>query len=426
MNKPLHLQENEQRYKKWKHLTEGIKDNYLRIVTENLFENTEKWIKEASTTQNVGTFTTYAFPLIRRIFPNLIANQLVSVQPMPMPTAMIFYLDFKYGTDIAPTTAGDRMDYQAGKFNPYYGTGARGEIATGTVDGVNTTFSTKYAPIDPNSLVVYVDSAQASVASVDGTTGQFTLTTAPASGSTVTVDYNFAHEGQDLAGEIEFEITSDSVTAEQKRLKAKWTLEAQQDLYAYHGLNAETELVAMLAYELKREIDRMIIQDILNNTTENINWSSTYDSNSGYSRKEWDETLYHAIVDAETAIYKKRLVKPNWIVASPDVCARLEKISGFRLEGGIEGGTIVKGANLYGTLKNKYRVFSDPEMPSNKLLIGYKGNSFFETGYVYAPYVPLYTTPTIVDTDFTPRRAIMSRFARKLVSNDFYATVTIV
>lgn len=420
-----HLKENTQRAERWKHLTEGITDQYQRVVLENMLDNTKKWINEVSTTQDVGTFTTFAFPLIRRIFPGLIANELVAIQPMNMPTGKVFYLDFKYGTNVAPTKAGDRMDYQAGKFNPYYGTGARGEIADGEVNGTNTVFKTLAKPIVTDSLVVYVDSEIATVKEIDPETGQYELAEAPQSGSTVTHDYNFSHEGNDLAPEIEFEISDDSISAEQKRLKAKWTLESQQDLYAYHGVDAETELIALLGDEIRREIDRMIVNDLYTNVGVNINWSKTYNKDSGYSKREYDETLYDAIIDAETEIYKKRLVKPNWLVADPETCARLEKMNGFKYDGDVAGGSIQKGLNLYGTLKNKFRVFSDPEAMPNTLLLGYKGSNFFETGYVYAPYIPIYTTPTLMDVDFVPRRAVMSRFGRKLVSNDFYATVTI-
>lgn len=424
---PEHLQENVERRERWEHLTGGIEDEQLRVVVENLMDNTKKWIDEESDTSNVGQFTTFAFPLIRRIFTNTVARELVSIQPMNMPTGKVFYLDFKYGSNIAPTASGDRMDYQGGKFNPYFASGARGEVPTGTIDGANATFTTKIQPIVESSLVAYVDSVEVTVSTVDPATGAFTLASAPAGGTVVTADYNISHEGNDLGGEIEFDVTSTSIEAQQKRLKAKWTLEAQQDLRAYHGVDAEVELTALLGSEITREIDGMIIDKLYNGAGSNVNWDSAYPgTTSGYSKKEYEETLFEAIIDANNEIYKKRLVNANWAVVDPDTSARFEKASGFRYSGDATGGQIQKGVNMVGTLNNKYRVYVDPEAPQNKVLLGYKGSSFFETGFVYAPYIPIYVTPTIMDTDFKPRKGVMSRFATHLVSGDFYATVSIV
>jgi len=439
-SRAVHLDENRVRQEKWAHLTEGLKTEYDRIVLENLLDNTQNYmqsLEEATTTGSFPTFTTYAFPLIRRVFPALISNELVATQPMPMPTGLVFYLDFKYSNSLAPTVAQDRMDIQRygmtsysdrGKFNPYYGTGARGEVPSGAVDSSNKNFSCLNHPI--RNLVVYVDAVIAPMDSYDLSAGTFVLHTAPTTGSTVTVDYDLSFEGLDNSPEIELGITQDSVAAEEKRLKARWTLEAQQDLMAYHGLDAENELITLLADEIRREVDRMIVNDLYANVGHNVNWSKTYNPaagqpGEGYTRKEYYETLFHAIVDAGTQIFKKRYVQPNWIIAGPEDCARLEKVNGFRFMGDVAGGDIVKGVHLYGTIQNKYKLFSDPLCPANKIYVGYKGNSFFDAGYVYCPYIPLYTTPTIIDVDFKPRRAIMTRFGRKLISNDFYSSVTL-
>lgn len=417
MGEMNNLKENELRQERWAHLTEGIENNYDRIVLENLLDNTQKWINEASTTMNVTQFTTYAFPLIRRIFPSLVANDLVSVQPMSMPTGMIFFLDYKYAN-------GDRMDYQGGKFNPYYSIGGRG-VKIGTGDASNKVFEIGQKPVLKDTCIVYVNAVKTSDVTIDPVAGTVTFGTAPNAEEVITIDYNLDFEGNDNAPEITFDMASDTVTAEQRRLKAKWTLESQQDLYAYHGVDAEAELTALLGDEIAREIDRTIVNDLFASVGHNVNWSKTNAPGSGLSAKEHTETLLHALVDAELVMFKKRLVKPNRIVTSPEVCAMLEKLSTFRYDGGVEGGDINKGVNLFGTLKNKYRIYADPQAPADKILLAYKGSSFFETGYVYAPYIPLYTTPTIMDTDFVPRKALMTRYARKLVSSDFYASVTI-
>lgn len=441
------LAENEQRQEKWSSLTEGIKSDYDRKVTEVLFENTQKFFEqqykrpldtlmELSTTGNVDPFTTYAFPLIRRVFPGLIANQLVSIQPIPQPTAKIFYLDFSYGADIAPTQKGDRFDREApggngaefSKFNPYYASSmARGETA-GVGDGANTQFYFGLGqPVFDESVVVYVDAVGTTAYTLDADKKGFNMNAAPANGATITVDYTANTEGQDYVPEIDFNITDSDIGTESKKLKARWTIESQQDLMAYHGLDAEVELTGMLGDEIGREIDRMIVNDLLTHASAgNVNWLASKPVGFDGSLKEYNETLFHAILDASTLIFKKRLREANFIVAGVDFCSRMEKINSFRYAAGVEGGTMVTGMHVFGTLSNKFNIIKDPMMPNNKALVGYKGSSWMETGYVYAPYVPLFTTPTFMHPkDFTPTRGVMSRFGRKTVVGDYYATVTI-
>lgn len=429
---PQFLVEDKARHDRWAHLTESLqKDRYMKAVVETIMDNTKVWAENAATTQNVQTFTTFAFPLIRRIFPSLIANQLVSIQPLTMPSGMIFYFDLKYGKDMAPTARGDRMDYQANpnKFNAQYASGRVRGMIVGTGDGSNKAFTvTGYSPIDTDSVVGYVSSTPATVASVVDSGGTVTITfsAAPTDEASVSVDFNMLWEGNGNAGDVEFDMSSDTISVEQKRMRARWTLEAQQDLYAYHGLDAEAELTAVLGDEIRREIDRNIVDDLYGNVGGNVNWSQTKGETFDGSTKEYNETLMHAMLDADNVIYKKRLVRSNWVVMHPDIVTRLEKINSFRITNAIsQTPSIGTGANVFGTLNGRWNIITDPLAPTNKILMGYKGNSFFQTGYVYAPYQPLYTSPTIIDADMTPRKAVMTRFGRKVVSSDFYATVTI-
>lgn len=420
---PSFLQENEVRTKRWAHLTEGLND-YDRLVMETLLDNTKRWeMFETSQTRNVGTFTTYGYPLIRRVFPNLIANELVSVQPMTQPTGLIFFLDFLYGTSKGGVTAGDNLA-DGSKFNPYYAGGTvRGEVL-GEGTGEEKTFDLAYGPIVADSEVVYVDGIPVSGYTIAN--GKITITAAE--GAAITVDYQVSPGEGDDVPEIDFDMTSTDVQAESKKLKAKWTLEAQQDLMAYHGLSAESELLAVLGDQIRREIDRAIINDLYDNASAgNVNWSAEAPSDFSGSDREYRMTLYDAIIDANTLIYKRRYRNANWIVADPDTCSLLEKLDGFKElnnDAGVGGAGL--GVEQFGILRNRFTVYKDPWATANKLLLGYKGNTFMETGYVYAPYIPLYTTPVITDpNDFTPRRGVMTRYARKPVITDFYATVTV-
>jgi len=432
---PSFLVEDKQRRERWAHLTEGL-DDYRRLVLETLLDNAQRWLlNETSDSSNVQAFTTYGFPLIRRVFPNLIANELVSVQPIPMPTAMVFYLDFVYGNTRYGATAGDVIGDDS--FSPFYGGGMIRGLIIGTGDGSTTQFSVSdlddaeyYLPGQAGTFVVYVDGVSVPFTETDPATGTVTLDSAPAEGAVVTVDYSTTAptEGGDDIPEIDFNMRSTSVTAETKKLKARWTLEAQQDLMAYHGINAEVELLAALGDEIRREIDRQIINHLLNIASAgNVNWSATVPVDYNGSEREYRMTLYDAIIDANNLIYKKRYRNATWIVADPDTCARLEKLDGFTEVKQEWSGGAGMGVERFGILRNRFQVYKDPWFPANTMLLGHKGATMFETGYIYAPYIPLYTTPVFMDpNDMVPRRSVMSRYARKPVITDLYVTVHIV
>lgn len=433
---PSFLQEDSRRKKRWEHLTEGL-DDYNRLAMETVLENTARWIvNETTTTGDIGTFTTYAFPLIRRIMPSLFANELVSVQPMPMPTGKIFYLDFKYGSSLALTagnaiTAGERVDLKD-NFNPLYTGGyVRGDVL-GTGTGSEDTFLFSYADVDTTSVVLYVDGEIVDPDDYSfSTTVGVIFNSAPADGAVVTADYQidlYKGEGE-YPREIDFEITSDSIDAEARRLQAEWTIEAQQDLMAYHGLGAENEVMAVVQRQVTREIDQQIIEHLrwaAKHATGagNVNWSSAIGIDFNGSQREWDMTLYNALIDANQLIYDKRMVNANWIVAGSNACSRLEKLDGFT-EHNRDWAVTGMGMERFGVLKNRFKVYKDPWFPTDQMLMGYKGAGMFETGYVFAPYELLYVTPLIVDTNMKAKRGIMSRYGRKLVDAGFYASITL-
>jgi hypothetical protein len=457
--KPAFLSEQyaEQSVKRWEPLLEGVGGDYQRAAIATLLDNQADWLENSgyTTSADVQVFTTLAMPLVRRIYTGLYANQLVSVQPMRQPTAKIFFLDFVYGSNLDPIRRGRRMDYQYDQGqvtndSRFYTKGfARGQ-ALGTGDGSRTEFEvdhnltpwleTQFTPIRNNSnLKVYVDSTERTLVfsgSPSGTEvrvypeiGKFVFATAPANAAVVTADFDVRLEGDDSRiPEITMAMSSDAVSAETRKLKYRWTVESEQDLRAYHGLSVESELARHAADEIGREIDREIVFDLLDAASENKNWSKTYPGTStGYSRKEYEETLVHAIMDAEKEIYNKRLVRANWLVTGSDVALRLMKLDTFRGSGSYADSIqILGGPNVFGTLANKYTVIVDPIFPADKILIGHKGDTFSQTGYVYAPYIPLMITDRMMDpNDFTPRRGMMRRDATKLVSADFYATVTL-
>jgi hypothetical protein len=252
--------------------------------------------------------------------------------------------------------------------------------------------------------------------------------------------------------EIDIKIESISVTAVTRKLRARWTPELAQDLNAYHSLDAEVELTQILSEQIALELDREILNDLLTQANgANLYWSRSpgnfvnKETGLAVSRasslrpgpaftgtvREWYETLCETIIDAANTIHRKTLRgSANFIVVGPDVATILESSvmykPSYSLDGnGQVGNPMTIGAEKVGNLSNRFTVYKDPYFPRNKILIGYKGGSYLETGYVYAPYVPLIVTPTIfAPEDFTPRKGVMTRYGKKMVRSDFYGTVT--
>jgi len=246
--------------------------------------------------------------------------------------------------------------------------------------------------------------------------------------------------------EIDIKVDSVSITAITKKLKAKWTPELGQDLNAYHNLDAEVELTSILSEQIALEIDREILEDLVKGATAGkYYWSraagrfvnrltgqeigaSTATPDFTGIVSEWYETLVETINDVSAQIHRKTLRGgANFIVVGPEVANVLEFTAGFRasVTADAERGTV--GAVKVGALSKKWDVYVDPYFPRNVVLVGRKGGSFLESGYVYAPYVPLQVTPTIFGTeDFVPRKGVMTRYGKKMVRPDMYGLVIVV
>jgi hypothetical protein len=272
----------------------------------------------------------------------------------------------------------------------------------------------------------------------------------PAAGSTnaigavVGVD-TWGLENNIAIPEIDLKVDSVSVTAITKKLKAKWTPELGQDLNAYHNLDAEVELTSILSEQIALEIDREIMEDLVKNATAGTQfWSRspglfvnrTTGQEVGASAKapdftgtvsEWYETLIETINDVSAQIHRKTLRGgANFIVTSPEVANIMEFTAGFRASVTADDNKGVAGASKVGSISKKFDIYVDPYFSRNLCLVGRKGNSFLESGYVYAPYVPLQVTPTIFGVeDFVPRKGVMTRYAKKMVRPDMYGLVVV-
>ena len=242
--------------------------------------------------------------------------------------------------------------------------------------------------------------------------------------------------------EIDIKIDSIAVTAMTKKLKAKWSPELGQDLNAYHNLDAEVELTQILSEQVALEIDREILEDLVRGGTAGKRyWSRfpgeflnretgavsavTQDFTGNVS--EWYETLIETINDVSAQIHRKTLRGgANFVVCGPEIANILEFTAGFRANVTVDSDRGDIGAVKVGSLSKKFDVMVDPYFPRQLMLVGRRGSSFLESGYVYAPYVPLQTTPTIFGVeDFVPRKGVMTRYAKKMVRPDMYGLVIV-
>ena len=529
-------------------LLEGIESSTEQNNMAILLENQAKQLVNESSTTGTGTsisagnseaWAGVALPLVRRVFGEIVAKDLVSVQPMNLPAGLIFYLDFQYGTagaagfkslnDSLYGAAGDGTDtikrtditkglYGAGEFGYSSETtqsifaegpsATTGVYATGsaTFTGIldaDTEFSASNAGTfgSTNGVGDTVVTFKFQTASLDdfdkegirgfnitaitGDTGfstfpQFTrinngvlevvvkLTAAGTAGNTTLTytkgpdnlndrgdfedtTFDVGSPGIDIP-EINVKLISDTVAAKTRKLKAQWTPEFAQDLNAYHSIDAEAELTSILSEYISMEIDLEILdmlivnadtvegwsakvaQDITvssNNTTSGqapVTFTSTQ-NNLGvyYTKMSWFQTLGVKLQKVSNLIHQKTLRGgANFLVVSPKVSTILESIPGFAADSAGEQNKYNMGVQKIGAINNRYTVYKNPYMTENVILMGYKGSQFLETGAVFAPYIPLIMTPLVYDpSTFTPRKGIMTRYAKKIVRPDFYGKVLI-
>ena len=260
----------------------------------------------------------------------------------------------------------------------------------------------------------------------------------------------WALEGEGDLPEIDIKIDSVAVTAKTKKLKVKWTPELGQDLNAYHNLDAEVELTSIMSEQIALELDREILEDLIKGATAStMYWSRRpgrfLDRASGLvigggtenealmgadftgNVSQWYETLLETVNDVSAQIHRKTLRGgANFLVCGPEVAAILEMTAGFRAKVTPDSDSGEAGAVNVGSISKKWDVYVDPYFPRNVILVGRRGAQFLESGYVYAPYVPLQVTPTIFGVeDFVPRKGVMTRYAKKMVRPDMYGLVIV-
>jgi hypothetical protein len=245
--------------------------------------------------------------------------------------------------------------------------------------------------------------------------------------------------------EIDIALRSVSIVAKTRKLKAIWTPELAQDLNAYHSVDAEAELTSMLSEYISMEIDLEILDMLKQNANAKTEyWSAKtgfeYNSqtnlftevsgtSNAYTKGEWFQTLGNKLQAVSNTIHQKTLRGgANFMVISPETATIIESIPGYAADtnGDSNNTSYAMGVQKVGALNNRYTVYKNPYMLENDILMGFRGSNFLETGAVYAPYVPLIMTPLVYDpVNFTPRKGVMTRYAKKMVRPEFYGKVIV-
>jgi hypothetical protein len=556
---------------KWNKLgfLEGLK-GHLKENVAQLYENqASHLINEAASTSDTGAFETVVFPIVRRVFSKLLANDIVSVQAMNLPIGKLFFFvpqiqELNSGAHYSPygspgATAGDSptvgyggagaknlydrfyegtepglnpeglYDYSKGQYSAVtttvstvvwssgelvvsgYSAGTYRKVllamsgfsntgegkligpdghpvdnesflasltvtasTSGAFSGVTSAgignpllfrvVTQKYAkgivqygsditlafPNDKvgggtfhdlatNNGIIYLEvdlqvPATVGSSSLDGYSG-FTSTIAGSAASDFGASYRIykSLEFEDKIGEVSFDLQSVTVSVTERKLRAQWSPEMAQDVAAFHNIDAEAELTALLSEQIAAEIDREILRDLRKGAAWNLRWDYNGWKRLGsnaipYTQKDWNQTLITTINQVSAQIHKSTLRGgANWIVVSSEVSAVFDDLEYFHVSNASpEQDQYNMGIERVGTLAGRYQVYRDPYFPANTILMGHKGTSLLDTGYIYAPYVPLQLTPTMYNPfNFTPIKGIMTRYAKKMVNNRFYGRITV-
>jgi len=459
-------------------LLEGISTDTEKSGMSILLENQAKQlIDEASRTGTGGgneEWSGVALPLVRRVFAEIASKEFVSVQPMNLPSGLIFYLDFKYGTNQSLQGEGGSLfggtsDAKLGSTDSatggLYGAGRHGysindkqiTVAAGDLVGPppeGETLAEGQARVATDADMEGVRAFQ-----VVTETGTETLVLDGSGKSTQagTLQYHvqttaeargdFEDGNQDSAGgksstdtglqkdigipEVNLELKSEPIVAKTRKLKAVWTPELAQDLNAYHSIDAEAELTSLLSEYVSMEIDLEILDMLIVNAH---TVGTTFDADAtdatlfgGETQGSYFQRLGTSIQKVSNTIHQLTLRGgANFLVCSPSVATILESIPGYAADTDGNQSQFAMGVTKVGALNNRFQVYKNPYMTSGDILIGFRGTNFLETGAVYAPYIPLIQTPLVYDpVNFTPRRGVMTRYAKKMVRPEFYGKLTV-
>ena len=425
-----------------------IQDDWVRAGCAKMLENTRRFFENLDETTRlvqIGDFQKYAFNMVRALFPSLAAHELASVQPMAGPVSIVFYMKFIYNKTKGSATSGqDIIENPNESYSSELIDSEQLSVGDGAED--NFTGALSFTPVRPGTVQIVsgtltvtddgngnlVGNIGAGTNTVDYATGGYdvTFSSAPGSGDPIVAQYSYDFEANDNLPDIDLALTSSPVTAITRKLRTRWSVEAQQDLKTLHGLDAEIEQVAGITSELKFEIDRELIRDIkniaLNSTTA---FSKTPPTNVSFT--EHKLLFVDKIIENSNKIFSStQRAVGTWVNAGVNTCSLIESLPGF-----VSGGKPANTRGIYktGRLNGQWDIWKDPTYPGanrtttdpNGYIVGYKGVSMWEVGYIFAPYILAFTTPTVMLDDFVGRKGIASRYGKKAIDGRFFSTGTV-
>jgi hypothetical protein len=479
-------------------LLEGLGGHRKENIAQ-LFENQASYmLNESVALGNEGSFETVVFPIVRRVFSKLLANEIVSVQALNLPIGKLFYFVPKLensafasgaagidpaGTSVSPnlydafygenglydtskgeaavltgsTTTSSLFQFSSSAASGY-ATKSGTSIPTGSTEIIKVDFAATISNWENAEEVMSTLAITSATANADfdfylpaqkygnsimdsqgvvyiAVVNNSSSVALPLTGLTVTAKEYESLEYNDQMGEVSFELKSVTVSVIERKLRAQWSPELAQDVSAFHNIDAEAELTALLSEQVAAEIDREILRDLRRGAAWRMTWDYSGSrvntgglsaTNGFYTQKEWNQTLITAINQVSAQIHKATLRGgANWIVVSAEVSAILDDLEYFHVSNAApEQDKYNMGIERIGSLGGRYQVYRDPYFPADTILMGHKGTSLLDTGYIYAPYVPMQLTPTMYNPfTFAPVKGIMTRYAKKMVNNRFYGVI---
>jgi len=407
-------------------LLEGLTGHEKQGMAVMLENQAGQLLSEATTTNPGGSGTAgenwagVALPLVRKVFGSIASKNFVSVQPMNLPAGLVFFMDFKYANTVNGKTAGGSL---------YGTTSGSGTLPRGGFYGAGEfAYSVNDATLTLNPAIASGSAVEFSKQPTETTRGDFE------DRDNSTTNLNIP--------QIDLELRSETIVAKTRKLKAVWSPELAQDLNAYHSVDAEAELTAMLSDYISTEIDLEILDMLIANATTTEYWSAeiakVYNGTNAFvlssalnaqawTSMTWFQTLGQKMQKVSNKIHQLTMRGgANFAVCSPTVATILETIPGF--QAGTDGDKMefAGGVTKVGSFQNRYTIYKNPYMTENVMLMGFRGSNFLETGAVYAPYIPLIMTPLVYDpNNFTPRRGVMTRYAKKIVRPEFFGKIFI-
>ena len=410
-----------------------------------LLHNTQQMLQrtdEATQPADVQNFKKQALALVSAVIPNLIAEELVTVQPLQLKIGQVFFLKYMYGTNKGKVKAGevafDRYGRPTNEIN-YSSEIVEGEeFATG--DGAKVNFEGNLSFIRVrhinaiNGIAVECDAeGKITGAGVSGTvdleTGKLNIkfNAAPDDGEVIEVDYEYDLESvlPNTIPEVQLQLSETTLKARPRKLKTLYSFDAGQDLMRQQGVDIDESLLEAAVNSIRAEIDAEIINDLWVQAGLTSTWNNAWNKDSGLSKREYNMTFVDEITAAGNAMFEvTRRCQPNFLVVGRLAADALDSIGAPRFQGVANaGGT---GAFFAGVLDGRIRVYKNPYFQANQYLLGYRGDTLIDAGYVYAPYIPIMTTNLLMAEDFVGRRGYATSYAKKMLQPQLYIKGTVV